>query len=81
MPAEFRHRGLGRKLVVAAREYARGHPSARIVQLTVTQGNPAAQVLYEQCGFIQFGLEPFAVAVGAQFVSKVHMWRKLDRPA
>jgi hypothetical protein len=27
---------------------------------------------------VRFGLEPFAVAVGSTFVSKIHMWRKLD---
>lgn len=81
VPAEFRHRGLGRKLVWAALQYAQRRPGAKIVQLTVTHGNVTAQALYVQCGFIEFGLEPFAVAVGTQFVSKVHMWRKLDNHA
>ena len=34
--------------------------------------------LYEKCGFIQFGLELLAVAVGAEFVAKVHMWCEVD---
>jgi RimJ/RimL family protein N-acetyltransferase len=57
---------------------ARERAGVRLVQLTVTDGNTAAQALYERCGFIRFGLEPLAVAVGAQFVSKVHMWCDLD---
>jgi hypothetical protein len=47
----------------------------------VTDGNAEAQALYERCGFIPFGLEPLAVAVGAAFVSKVHMWRKISGQA
>jgi hypothetical protein len=46
---------------VLAEASARG---VKVVQLMVTHGNHAAQALYEECGFVQFGLEPFAVAVG-----------------
>lgn len=78
IPPEFRHRGLGRALVVAALHHARSRCGVMLVQLTVTQGNAAAQALYGQCGFVQFGLEPLAVAVGPMFVSKVHMWCNLN---
>lgn len=74
VPSEFRRHGLGRQLVQAVLAQARARPGVKIVQLTVTHGNHAAQTLYEQCGFVQFGLEPYAVAVGDRFVSKVHMW-------
>jgi len=77
VPTEFRHRGLGRQLVLAALAYARSRTGVKVVQLTVTHGNIGARALYEHCGFIQFGLEPFAVAVGEEFVSKVHMWCEL----
>lgn len=76
-PAHQQH-GLGRELVLAALEHARARDGVMIVQLTVTEGNTSALSLYEQCGFVRFGLEPFAVAVGARFVSKVHMWCRLD---
>ena len=78
VPAEFRHRGVGRELVLTALEHAKGRRRVKVVQLTVTDGNAAAQALYEHCGFVQFGLEPLAVAVGEQFVSKVHMWCNLE---
>jgi RimJ/RimL family protein N-acetyltransferase len=80
VPSAQRHRGLGRLLVVEALAHAKRHPRTRLVQLTVTRGNTAAESLYERCGFVRFGVEPFAVAVGDNFVSKVHMWHDLDCP-
>jgi GNAT superfamily N-acetyltransferase len=74
VPAEYRGRGLGRRLVVAALDLARERPGILLVQLTVTQGNAAACALYASCGFVPFGVEPLAVAVGSGHVAKVHMW-------
>jgi RimJ/RimL family protein N-acetyltransferase len=73
-----RGQGLGQLLVTAALDYARSRPGIRIVQLTVTDGNRSAQALYSRCGFVPFGIEPFAVAVGTHYVSKVHMWCDLN---
>src|SRR5437773_5459193 len=73
VPPRFRGLGLGRQLVVAALECARSREGIKIVQLTVTQGNASAEALYRSCGFVQFGVEPFAVAVGSGYVSQVHM--------
>jgi ribosomal protein S18 acetylase RimI-like enzyme len=70
----FRRRGLARRLIEAAIAQACARPHIRVLQLTVTEGNRAAQDLYEQCGFAVFGVEPYAVAVGSGYVSKVHMW-------
>lgn len=67
--------GTGRRLVAALLDEAAAREGVRIVQLTVTEGNAAAQALYERCGFRPFGTEPFAVAFGAAYLSKVHMWR------
>ena len=77
---EARQGGFGRQLVDAALEQAAARPGVRLVQLTVTEGNRAAQSLYERCGFAVFGIEPFAVSLGSTFVSKVHMWRAIDLP-
>lgn len=69
----FAGAGLGRQLVVAVLEQASARGGIVQVQLTATQGNSSAQRLYERCGFVAFGVEPQAVAVGAGFVAKVHM--------
>jgi ribosomal protein S18 acetylase RimI-like enzyme len=76
-----RRRGLGRALVHEALAFAASRPGIRLIQLTVTDGNTAARMLYEQCGFVPFGIEPLAVAVGSGHVSKLHMWRDLRAPA
>ena len=68
-----RGRGAGEALVRAALAFARSR-GIKIVQLTVTQGNAAAESLYRRCGFDAFGLEPYAVAIGDEYASKVHMW-------
>ena len=74
VPATFRKGGIGRQLVMAALEHARARKGVSLVQLTVTQGNGTAQGLYERCGFVPYGLEPFAIALAGDYVSKVHMW-------
>jgi RimJ/RimL family protein N-acetyltransferase len=81
VPESHRGAGMGRQLVRAALAQARLRPGVRQVLLTVTQGNAAAQALYERCGFVAFGMEPRAVAVGEGFVNKVHMWCDLDLAA
>jgi RimJ/RimL family protein N-acetyltransferase len=69
-----RQGGMGRRLVMALLDTARARPGVKLVQLTVTEGNAAAQGLYERCGFVSFGVEPFAVALDGAYLSKVHMW-------
>ena len=81
VPETHRGAGMGRLLVQAALARARQRPGIRQVLLTVTQGNAAAQGLYERCGFVAFGVEPRAVAVGGGFVNKVHMWCDVDPAA
>lgn len=77
VPDRFRKQGIGRQLMDEALRYARAHPDTSLTQLTVTAGNTPALKLYEASGFAPFGTEPFAVRVGAGYVSKVHMWCKL----
>lgn len=78
VPEPLRRAGIGRALVEAVLAEARLRPGVRLVQLTVTEGNRAAQGLYERCGFVAFGTEPLAVAVGDGYVAKVHLWRDLQ---
>ncbi|MDU8499819.1 GNAT family N-acetyltransferase [Pseudomonas syringae] len=77
VPLTHRNRGIGYQLMCSVLDHARSRPELLVVQLTVTQGNGAAQGLYERMGFVTFGVEPLAVAVGSRFVSKVHMWKDL----
>jgi RimJ/RimL family protein N-acetyltransferase len=77
---DWRGRGLARGLVDAALVAARSRPGIAVVQLTVTQGNAAAEALYAHCGFVPFGLEPMAVAVGTGYVSKLHLWCRVGTP-
>lgn len=79
--ASARKRGLGRRLVHAALHSARERSGIEVVQLTVTEGNRAAHALYEACGFVAFGVEPLAVACGAGYSGKVHMWIAVERPS
>ena len=73
----FRGEGLGRQLVEAVLDHARGRPETLLVQLTVIETNTHARRLYEACGFTAFGTEPLAVHVGAEYLAKVHMWCEL----
>lgn len=75
---QARQHGLGAVLVQQVLACARSRAGVQLVQLTVTEGNHTAQALYERHGFVTFGLEPMAVAVGECFVAKIHMWRALD---
>jgi RimJ/RimL family protein N-acetyltransferase len=74
VPLAHRHKGIANQLLNSVLAYAKAQPQLLLVQLTVTEGNRGAQGLYERMGFKVFGREPFAVAVGEQFVAKVHMW-------
>lgn len=74
----FRGQGLGRQLVQSALKYASERRDVKLLQLTVTEGNAPGVALYESCGFIPFGLEPLAVATGSSYISKLHMWRRVD---
>jgi ribosomal protein S18 acetylase RimI-like enzyme/catechol 2,3-dioxygenase-like lactoylglutathione lyase family enzyme len=81
VPAGFRGRGVGRRLVEAVLDHA-GARGTRVVQLTVTDGNDGARGLYERCGFVAFGVEPMAIALGPAWHAKVHMWCDVGvRPA
>jgi ribosomal protein S18 acetylase RimI-like enzyme len=77
VPAAYRQRGFGRALVAAALAHAEQARGVSVVQLTVSAGNGAAVALYEDFGFVTFGVEPMAIAVGADYVAKVHMWLRL----
>lgn len=73
-----RRSGLGRVLVDAALAGARARAGLRVITLTVTEGNLAAEALYARCGFERFGVEPLAVCDRGRDFNKVHMACVLD---
>lgn len=75
---QYQGHGMGRALVQAVLDYAARLPGLRMVQLTVTEGNTRAQALYQRMGFVAYGVEPMAVAVGAGFANKIHMACRLQ---
>lgn len=71
---ECRGEGVARQLMRAAIQYGLEREGLRLLQLEVTQGNTAAERLYESLGFQPYGVEPMAVLTANGFRSKVHMW-------
>lgn len=69
----YRNQGLARQLVEQAQRLASQRGGIRLMQLTVSETNPAAIALYRRCGFEQFGLEPMAIALDDHYISKLHM--------
>ncbi|MBI3229096.1 MAG: GNAT family N-acetyltransferase [Burkholderiales bacterium] len=77
VPQQQRGRGLAQQLVQAALDYLRQMRQIKLVQLTVSQGNLAAEKLYTHAGFVTFGIEPMAVALTQGYATKLHMWREV----
>jgi L-amino acid N-acyltransferase YncA len=69
---EHRREGVGRALLEAVIRRAEG-VGIRQVNLTVNSKNSAAVLLYESCGFEQFGLERHAFRIGDGFVDTAYM--------
>lgn len=73
-------RGVGRQLVAACIDAACNVPGLRQLVLTVTASNTHVVRLYEQAGFVAWGLQPHAVVVGGIGYDKLHMMRWLVTP-
>lgn len=71
---EQQGQGAGTALLAAAVAHAQAGGQARVLNLTVTEGNAAALALYQRAGFQAFGTEPMAVQTPDGFKAKVHMW-------
>jgi RimJ/RimL family protein N-acetyltransferase len=61
----------------AAIQYGLEREGLHLLQLEVTQGNSAAEQLYESLGFQAYGVEPMAVWTPSGYRSKIHMWLDL----
>lgn len=75
---DWRKQGIARALMQTAIGHALARGGITIIQLEVTQGNGAANALYESLGFQAFGVEPMAVLTPGGYRSKVHMWYKFS---
>lgn len=71
-PAQ-RGQGLGRVLMQAAIAAAAARPEVLMLTLTLTEGNAAAQRLYESVGFVTWGTQPQAIRTASGLKGKVHM--------
>ena len=71
---EHQGKGMGTALLEAALAHAQAQPHVQVLNLTVTEGNAAAQALYQRAGFKPFGTEPMAILTPDGFKAKVHMW-------
>jgi RimJ/RimL family protein N-acetyltransferase len=73
--AAGRNAGLGKKLVAAVLDHARGR--AEMVQLTVVSENEAARRLYRAMGFVEYGYEKRALKQDGKYYDDVLMVRFL----
>ena len=72
-----RSAGVGKKLVAAVLDHARGR--VEMVQLTVVSENEAARRLYEDMGFVEYGFEKRAHKHGGRYYDEVLMVKFLDK--
>lgn len=66
-------RGIGRALLAACLAEVRRTPDLSLLTLSVTDGNHAAQRLYERAGFQAYGRLDRAVCIAGQFHAKLLM--------
>jgi RimJ/RimL family protein N-acetyltransferase len=74
--AAGRNSGLGRSLVAAVIDHARGR--VEMVQLTVVSVNEAARRLYRVMGFVEYGYEKRALKHDGRYFDEVLMVKFLD---
>jgi RimJ/RimL family protein N-acetyltransferase len=75
-----RRQVVGRRLMLAAIDWATAQPGLRQLRLCVNADSHAAIGLYTSLGFISFGREPDAVNVDGQFHDELHMALRLHAP-
>jgi ribosomal protein S18 acetylase RimI-like enzyme len=74
---EARGGGLGRRLLDAALDRARGMAGVEQAHLEVTVGNSAARALYRSSGFLVYGVEPRALKLGDVYLDEELMTLRL----
>jgi RimJ/RimL family protein N-acetyltransferase len=73
----WRGRGLGRAVMVAALDLARGWEGVDWVDLGVSENAPAAQALYESLGFRGWGREPESLQCDGRRYDEIFMTLRL----
>jgi RimJ/RimL family protein N-acetyltransferase len=71
--ARVRGRGVGRALMQAAIDHARGWPGMEQVQLSVTEASAAARRLYLALGFSPWGLEVRALRWEGRYLDEEYL--------
>ncbi|WP_249734014.1 GNAT family N-acetyltransferase [Bradyrhizobium sp. sGM-13] len=71
-----RNLGLGRKLVAAVLDHARGR--VEMVQLTVVSKNESARRVYSAAGFVEYGYEKRGLKRDGRYYDQVLMVKFLD---
>ena len=74
--AEARNMGLGKMLVAAVLDHARGR--VELVQLSVVSENESARKLYRAMGFVEYGYEKNALKQSGRYYDEVLMVNFLD---
>jgi GNAT superfamily N-acetyltransferase len=74
---ESRGKGLGRRLLEAAIDFAAQAPGITQVCISVYSGNSVARSLYVSAGFVPYGIENAAMQVDGRFLDEEHMIRFL----
>ena len=77
MPTQ-RGQGLGRQLMERAIAQAKKWSGVKQIQLTVVATNTSARQLYQNLGFVEWGIEPAALFVNGIYFDEVHMAMSLD---
>ena len=72
----FRNRGVGRALMIAAEEYARG--AGRTLLVLDTEQGSTAERLYERCGYTRSGVIPqYALSTDGSLITTVVFYKLL----
>ena len=70
----YHGQGIGKALLEAAIDHARGISGLEQLYLVVGVHNARAQRLYASLGFTPFGMEPRELKVDGKFYDGIHMW-------
>ncbi|HEY9783795.1 MAG TPA: GNAT family N-acetyltransferase [Candidatus Obscuribacterales bacterium] len=76
---EYRGRGLGKNLLMAALQKANTIEGLEQISLTVVTTNEAARQMYANAGFKVYGIEPRALKVNGEYYAEEHMFFDLRR--